>query len=467
MPEKSAPQPLPIGSAIDGAVWPPVPSPAAAPIHAILLQLEHSQWLPAEEIERRQRLQAQALLRHACRAVPFYRQRLEPFAKQIAEGPLTPELWSEIPLLQRTDIQSADRQLMSQPLPKQHGKISQTFTSGSTGKPVAVRHSQLFVLYWRAVTIRNHLWHKRDFSGSLAMIRGRSAGAVYPTGKDTENWGVPKAAGIKTGPLLQLDINCTPAEQVDWMIRNEPTYLITHPTNLDRLARHSLKKGLKIPGLREVLTVAEMLAPETRRVTERAWDCPVTDMYTSRDLGYLALQCPEHEHYHIQSETILLEVLDEAGRPCEPGQIGRLVGTPLQEFAMPLIRYDFGDYAEVGPPCPCGRGLPVLSRILGRSQQMLKLPNGEKRWTLHSAGPLDDLLKLGVTQYQVVQKRLELLEVRAVVTHPFSPDEEEALRGWIRENYGWDEGEIALTYFDEIPRTKEGKFFDFMSEVKD
>ena len=454
----------PIASAAEGILWPAVPSPAVTPLHAILLQLERSQWLSTAEIERLQRAQLRSLLLHAQRSVPFYAERLAPIAERLANGPLTPALWSEIPLLRRADIQGAGEEMVSRDLPKQHGKVTQTFTSGSTGKPVAVRHSQLFGLFWRAVTIRNHLWHERDFRGSLAMIRGRKSGALYPEGKTGDNWGIPKAAGIETGPLVSLDIDCTPEQQVDWLIRKQPTYFITHPTNLDRLARYSLEAGLSVPSLREVLSVAEVLTEETRRVTREAWGCPVADMYTGRDLGYLALQCPEQEHYHIQSETILVEILDDQGRPCAPGEIGRVVATPLQEFAMPLIRYDVGDRAEVGSPCACGRGLPVIKRILGRSQQILTLPSGEKRWTLHSAGPLDALVKLGVRQYQVVQKSLERLEVRAAVSVPLSAEQEESLCAWVRDNYG-TEFEIGLSYCEEIPRTEEGKFFDFLSEL--
>lgn len=456
----------PLASAAEGILWPALPPPAVAPLHGVLLQLEQSQWLPAAEIERRQSAQLRALLLHAQRTVPFYRERLAPIAERLAQAPLTPELWSEIPWLRRAEIQGAGQDMMSRGLSKRHGKVTRTFTSGSTGKPVEVRHSQLFVLFWRAVTLRNHFWHKRDFRGSLAMIRGRSTGARYPDGSSAESWGVPKAAGIETGPLFNLDINSTPEQQLDWLRRKEPTYFITHPTNLDRLLRHSLETGLKPPGLREVLTVAEVLAPETRRLAAEAWGCPVTDMYTARDLGYLALQCPEQDHYHIQSETIRVEILDAEGRPCRPGEVGRIVATPLQEFAMPLIRYDIGDHAEVGPPCPCGRGLPVITRILGRNQQVLKLPDGRSAWTLHSAGPLDELLALGVTQYQVVQKSLERLELRVVVDHSLSAEEEAALRGWVAKNYA--EGfEVAIRYLDEIPRTEEGKYFDFISEVPD
>ena len=78
-------------------------------------------------------------------------------------------------------------------------------------------------------------------------------------------------------------------------------------------------------------------------------------MYSSQEVGYIALQCPENESYHIQAENVLVEILDDDGLPCEPGEVGRVVVTALHNLATPLLRYDIGDYAEVGSPCSCGR----------------------------------------------------------------------------------------------------------------
>jgi phenylacetate-CoA ligase len=64
--------------------------------------------------------------------------------------------------------------------------------------------------------------------------------------------------------------------------------------------------------------------------------------------------------------VIYAEILDDADRPCAPGEVGRVVVSTLHNYAMPLFRYDLGDLAEVGPPCECGRTLPVLNRIVGR-----------------------------------------------------------------------------------------------------
>ena len=97
-------------------------------------------------------------------------------------------------------------------------------------------------------------------------------------------------------------------------------------------------------------------------------------MYSSQEVGYIALECPTGESYHVQAENVLVEVLDDQDRPCSPGDVGRVVVTALHNFATPLLRYDIGDYAEVGAPCPCGRGLPALRRIMGRQRNMALLP---------------------------------------------------------------------------------------------
>jgi phenylacetate-CoA ligase len=143
-----------------------------------------------------------------------------------------------------------------------------------------------------------------------------------------------------------------------------------------------------------------------------------------------------------------------------------VVATPLHNFAMPLIRYDIGDLAEVGPPCPCGRGLPVLRRVLGRTQNMLLLPSGERRWPLLSSGDIAALLSAAppVRQYQLAQKALDLIELRLVVARPLAPGEEEALGAWVRAKFG-PSFRAAFAYPPELPRTAAGKFEDFLCEA--
>jgi phenylacetate-CoA ligase len=115
------------------------------------------------------------------------------------------------------------------------------------------------------------------------------------------------------------------------------------------------------------MSVGEPVTAALRDIVRQAWDVPLKDSYSCEEAGYLAMQCPEQEVLHVQSENLLLEVVGNDGRPCVPGEAGRVLVTSLHNFATPLIRYELGDLAEVGAPCACGRGLPVIARVLGRA----------------------------------------------------------------------------------------------------
>jgi phenylacetate-CoA ligase len=189
---------------------------------------------------------------------------------------------------------------------------------------------------------------------------------------------------------------------------------------------------------------------------------PVIDMYTCREIGYMALQCPRHEHYHVMAEGVYLEILDAEGNRCAPGQPGRVVLTPLHHFAMPLIRYDIGDYAEPGEPCDCGRGLPVIRRIVGRVRNMLRLPGGGLRHPRFGETQFGGVAP--VRQFQVLQKTLREVEVALVVARPLTAEEQAKLHALILKNLDGD-FELSFVYRDSIPRTAEGKYEDFRSEV--
>ena len=146
--------------------------------------------------------------------------------------------------------------------------------------------------------------------------------------------------------------------QIQWLQKHRIYYLLSYPSNIREMAKKCLEAGILLPDLGQVRTFGETVSDELRDLCRQAWNVEVKDMYSSMEIGYMALQCPDHEHYHVMSEGVLLEVLDDAGNPCKPGDIGRVVITDLHNFATPMIRYEILDYAQVGEPCPCGRGLP-------------------------------------------------------------------------------------------------------------
>ncbi len=460
---------LQVVSAVEGISWPGIPAANGAALLSILFQLEQSQWWSAERLLDHQRRQLTVLLAHAAERVPFYRERLKGGLSALPEAGDWTKAWRLIPILRREAIQAADASeaMLADSLPSGHGEWREIFTSGSTGKPIRSVRSQLWELIWSAFTLRDHLWHRRDLGATLAAIRESGAGkAPWPEGATSSSWGYSTDAVVATGTLVGLNITTPIEQQVEWLLRQDPDYLLTHPSIAKLLAEACLERGVRPRRLQQVITISETLKPGVREAVRNAWGVPLADIYSTREAGYLALQCPDHEHYHVQSEGVFLEVLREDGTPCSPGEVGHVIVTPLHNLAMPLIRYDIGDLAEVGPPCPCGRGLPVLRRVLGRTQNMLLLPSGERRWPLLSSSDIAAMTAAAppVRAYQIVQKALDRIELRLVVARTLSSTEEKALVAWVRSKFGPAFG-VDFAYLPELPRTVAGKFEDFVCEA--
>jgi len=424
----------------------------------MLYQLDQSQWWGPEQLRACQYRQLQRLLQHAYRTVPLYRQRLER-ANVDPAHPLDDEQWSRLPVLTRQDLQQQD--LRSQKVPPRHGRTYVTQTSGSTGQPVKITGTEITQFFWKAFTLREHQWHQRDFRGRLASIRApiESEDAVL-----SDSWGSPVADVYATGPAGSLGVKTVVSKQVDWLREFNPDYLLTYPSNLLAIIEYCEEHGIRFPSLREVRTISETVTDRLRESCARCWQVPLTDVYSSQEVGYITLQCPNYpDRMHVQSENVLVEILNDRDQLCAVGKVGRVVVTSLNNYATPLLRYALRDYAEAGEPCPCGRGLPVINRILGRERNMLILPNGEKRWPLTGYQQYGEIAP-AISQFQFIQHSLQQVEVKLVVTRPLGEGEETALKSHIQSSLGHP-FDIQLSYHDNIPRTASGKFEEFISRI--
>jgi phenylacetate-CoA ligase len=441
-------------SAMPGVAWPAFPQPGRAAALALLQQLESTQWLPQERLRELQLRQIEALLRHAWDTSPYYRERWA--GRYDPARPLTPERFARLPLLPRRDLQQKYEDIKSADPPAAHGNAGETLTSGSTGAPVRALKTNLTALYWTVFTLRDHLWHARDLGAKLAVIR------AHLKEGEAADWGVASQGIVATGPLATLNSGTVISKQLDWLRRHDPACLLSNASNAVELARACLIRGIRLPALREVRTVSEMLTGEGRRLIREAWGVKVTDMYSAEEIGYIALQCPEHEHYHVQSEGVFLELLDEAGAQCAPGQVGRVVVTDLHNFAMPLVRYEIGDYARAGAPCACGRGLPVIAGVAGRVRNMLVTASGDRLWPYFGAKQILEVAP--ILQQQFVQKDYDLIEARFVTEVPLDAGQESRLQELILS--GLPAGmRLQFAYCDRIPRGAGGKYDDFICEV--
>ena len=427
-------------------------------------RLQDSQWWRADRLLAHQLQALSALLAHARRTVAFHRPRIGD-AGVDADAGLDLGGWRRLPLLTRHDIRRAGGQIVSDKVPDGHGRVITTKTSGSTGTPVTVRGTILDAIVDKAMVLRHYLWHPYDFEAKFVAVR-RVKGQIYdyPHGCALPRWGDTGTFPFRTGSSAVLAIGASIGQQAEWLVRQDPDYLVTYPSNLRYLAAHCRERGIALPHLEHVTTIGEVLGAETRDEVRRAWDVPVLDIYSAQEVGAIALQCPAGGRYHVQSERLLLEVVDERGAPCRPGQVGRVLVTPLYNYAMPLLRYELGDRAEVGEKCPCGRGLPVLARILGRERNgLLVAASGERYWPAFGSRKLTELAP--IVQHQFVQKSLERIEARLVTERPLTRAEERSLRAYIQAALPC-RFEIGFAYPAEIPRNASGKFENFVCEVR-
>lgn len=443
----------PLHSVVAGIGWPAIGSDVSAHRQSLLFQLEHSQWLAPDELRERQLTQLKALLRHAASTVPHY----APALHGVNIDGLDWAAFEALPILDRKDLQANFATLRSAAVPSSHGNAIEGQSSGSTGTPVRFLATAVTQLFWEVLTLREHLWQRRDFSGKLAAIRIKLEDARFP------DWGAPVATIFRSGPAATLNIRTDVAAQLDWLRREDPDYLITHASNLGALARLAAEHGIRLPRLRQARTYSEALRPTLRAAVRKAWGVEVADVYSCEEAGVIALQCPDHangEHYHIQSENLVVEILDDQGRLCAPGQTGEVVLTTLHNFAMPLIRYRIGDHAEVGAPCACGRGLPVLRRIHGRQRNMVVLPDGRRHWPSFPAELWTDVAP--VEQFRLVQHSRDEIEACYVMARELGADEAARIVAALRVRLGHP-FRILLKRVDAIERGPGYKFEDFVS----
>ena len=433
-----------------GVAWPAITDDHAAQALTLQLQFEQSQWWPLERLQMQQLMQFQSLFRHAVTTVPYYRERFSGLAAATSW-----EAYRELPVSTRREVQDAGAAMHSEAPPPGHGAVMVTESSGSTGSPLVTRGTAWTQLLWQGFLLRDHLWHRRDFSGKLVAIRSKTSEQRLP------GWG-PATAAFATGPSVVRGVSPDLDEQLRWLVAENPDYLLSLATNLQALAARSLELGIRLPRLKQARTYAESLRPEARDIVRKAWGVEIADSYSAEELGYLALQCPECEHFHVQSENVILEVLSESGRPCEPGEVGQVTVSTLHNFAMPLLRYASGDFAEAGEPCACGRGLPVLRRIIGRQRNMLLRPDGGRYWPSFASQVWRELAP--VTQFQVVQTARDALEFRIVSPRELTPDEGGRLIAALHDALGFTY-RTTLLRLTEIPRARGGKYEDFICET--
>ncbi len=451
---------------IAGNTWPSLPIPRSAQVWAAYLALDRSQWLDPAEIERQQLAQARLLLEHCRQHVPFYTQLF-------AEAGIVPDKvqtladFRRIPLLSRRTYQEQCDTFRALQLPAGTFRINEISTSGSSGVPVTVQQTNVMQTWWLAFALRDLEWCDMDPRLRLAAIRyiwsRGPRGEEFRVGTQAPQWNELLNVVVENGPCYILDVHQDPRRQLSWLRQVAADYLLSYPSNLEFLAGLLREEGKPVPGLRCIQSISETLTDEARRKIEEAFGVPVRNTYSCSEAGYLASPCPAGHGLHVHAENVLLEVLDDAGEPSAPGQPGRVVLTTLHNFLSPLVRYEIMDGAVLAAGrCPCGRGLPLLTSLLGKERPLFHLPDGRRK----NSNRLALMLRKvgGFHQVGIIQRAVDLLVVRLVPDRTWSDEHVERLREKVTEFFEAPV-RLQLEIVDRIELTAGGKTVDMVCEL--
>ena len=416
-----------------------------------LHELEKNQWHSRDEQQHRQLQQLQKIVTYCFEQVPYYGDVLN----TIDYTKLSFENFSQIPILTKELIRANQEQLLALPFRQsENAHLIQVFhTSGSTGTPMKVFRGSKNILFTRAVSLHYHLSHHRDMNLTNANITTVKS----PPGKNAGNW----ASGVKTGPGYSLDISENTNVLWDSLLEFQPDYLQTHPSTLKRLIEISREKNQQLGHLKEVRTFGELLEPSIRKLCAQHWQVTLADNYSCEEMATMAFTCKDKQHYHPVIDNVYLEIVDEDGKACAPGQIGRILVTQLKNLAMPLLRYELGDMGVWGTSCDCGRHLPVIARIEGRKRNLVVLPDGN---TFHPVFDEEKILEVAaISRYQFIQKDLHLIEI--YLLHKALTEAQENSLRFIFDKTFKNKFNYKFIYQDEIPFLQRNKFEIFKSEV--
>lgn len=344
-------------------------SPQVAQMLLLAQQVRAWEHVAPAEYQALQQRQLHTLMRHAHQHSPFWRQRLGAAGWPAEASPGA--VLARLPLLTRADLQTHFAEARARWPGLEEAGIATSTTSGSTGEPVRVeKASAMYSPLYAAISWMEAQWHQRDAARKIAVL------GTGLTDGTRDSWGdMYTALGLR-GPCVVRNITQHGMDShLDWLLEHRPDYLKCSPLAAAELARLALARGVQLP-IQQVISQSERVTPGQRALCLQAFGAKIIDRYSCEETGWIALQCPVHDHLHLLGATTLMEIVDGEGQPCPVGVPGRVLVTSLHSFAMPILRYELGDIAEWGAPCSCGMVLPVIARMGGRTRHQVQTDKG-------------------------------------------------------------------------------------------
>ena len=411
--------------------------------------LARDRW-PLERWETWQSQRVAEVLRRAATSVPYYRDHWA------TRDDGNPEQLRDWPLLGKEVLRQGTRRFVSE---ASRGRLFEDHTSGTSGTPLTVYLTRPTVRAWYALhEARTRRWHGVSRHDRWAMLGGQLVAPPVASKPPFWVWN----AGLRQ--LYLSAYHLTPATvgaYLDAMRRHRVVHMLGYPSAMAELARLALEHGLEGPGLRVVVTNAEPLLDHQREVIGRAFGCPVRATYGMSEAVLAASEC-EHGRLHMWPEVGMAEALDDDGAPVPAGVPGRLAATGLLNVDTMLVRYLVGDTVTIESDdagCPCGRSLPVLRSVEGRTDDLVTTVDGRR------VGRLDPVFKsdLPIERAQIVQEARDRFVVKVVPSPAFTAADGETIADRLRARVG--PVAVDIETVDDIPLDANGKFRAVISRV--
>lgn len=329
----------------------------------ILKALNESEYYSKEQLEELQNRKLSALVEHCCKNVPFYTELFDRL--KLKPGDIrTKEDLVKLPYLDKQIVRKNYNQLIALNKPRLLSSTAET--SGTTGTP------SKFLRDYYSVNFENAaLWRFREAAGgngtNRVILRGD---IIVPVEQNTPPF-------WKEYPLnreLYLSSYHISPENTESYYRKMTEFgvetIYAFPSSVYLLAKCFYGIDKKI-ALKAVFTSSENISDRQRRLIEEVFSCKIYDWYGQVERVSAIGQC-EKGTYHIIEDYSITETID-IGHGIE------LVGTNLNNYIMPLLRFRTGDLVTLGEhKCSCGRNFREISKIQGRSLEYILTPGGNK-----------------------------------------------------------------------------------------
>lgn len=411
-----------------------------------------------EQWEVYQNAELRNILTHAFSHVPFYRKKFTDsgFTLNDLENFNLSDL-SRLPYLEKDELRTFGTTDLIASTKEPGGDFFAS--SGSTGTPTQILISPRMHQAWSA--------------GFEARIR-HWAGVNRKTPRGTIGGRRIIKDGDAKGPFYRYNLvekqvyfsayhisPKTVANYVDGMFKHNIEYMTGYAMSNYFLARFIEEAGIKAPQLKAVITSSEKLTPEMRETFRRVYGCPTFDSYSGVEDCGMITEC-ESGSLHISPDLGIIEILNEQGKPVNPGEEGEAVCTGTLNYDQPLIRYRIGDMLRLGKNqnCPCGRQMPVIDEIIGRIEDTVVGKDGREMVRFH--GIFINIPE--IIEAQLIQHTLDMFEIKLVTSQQLNPDQLGLIQSRMESQLG--KINLEINEVESIPRNQNGKFKAVVSKVK-